>query len=108
MSRGGIFGWSLPPGCGRLPGEEPDPPCAVCGLDPGLCVCPECPTCGEQGNPACYAEDDLNRGHGLELTEKQIAAKANAEADAAGQFDYVEPDFGDIPDGSFYDDQATE
>lgn len=50
------FGWSLPPGCGRLPGEEPDPPCAVCGLDPGLCVCPECPTCGEQGNPACYAE----------------------------------------------------
>jgi len=50
----------------------------------------------------------LNRGHGLELTEKQIAAKANAEADAAGQFDYVEPDFGDIPDGSFYDDQATE
>jgi hypothetical protein len=24
MSRS-VFGWSLPPGCGRLPGEEPEP-----------------------------------------------------------------------------------
>jgi len=28
-----IFGWSLPPGCGRLPGEEPEPaqPRCNCG-----------------------------------------------------------------------------
>lgn len=33
-----VFGWSLPPGCGRLPGEEPDPHdlqmahrCSKCG-----------------------------------------------------------------------------
>jgi len=97
-----IFGWSLPPGCGRLPGEEPDPPCAICGVDPGLCCCPECPVCGESGNPACYAEG----GHGLTLSEEQIDSKANA--DRAANFEYVEPDFGDIPDGSFYDDRATE
>jgi len=30
----GIFGWSLPPGCSTLPGEEPEPVqprCACCG-----------------------------------------------------------------------------
>ena len=29
----GIFGWSLPPGCGTLPGEEPEPiqPRCHCG-----------------------------------------------------------------------------
>lgn len=35
-----------------------DPPCALCGLDPATCICPECPTCGEVGNPLC-------RAHGL-------------------------------------------
>ena len=32
MSR--LFGWSLPPGCGTLPGEEPEPQplrCSHCG-----------------------------------------------------------------------------
>lgn len=49
------FGWSLPPGCGRLPGEEPTPPCSLCGKDVESddpikgCQCPECPECGEHG-----------------------------------------------------------
>lgn len=30
--------------------------CEVCGVDPADCECPECPSCGEQGNPVCYAE----------------------------------------------------
>jgi len=45
----GIFGWSYPPGCSSVPGDEPDPPCALCGEDPDVCKCPECPECGEIG-----------------------------------------------------------
>lgn len=54
------FGWSLPPGCGTLPGEEPTPPCDVCGgdVDGGTCICPECPVCHEAGNPDCYYSPD--------------------------------------------------
>lgn len=26
-----IFGWDYPPGCSSVPGDEPDPPCEVCG-----------------------------------------------------------------------------
>lgn len=36
MSR--LFGWSLPPGCHSVPGDEPDPPCYVCGNEIGLCI----------------------------------------------------------------------
>lgn len=47
-----IFGWSYPAGCNSVPGDEDEGPCQVCGrLD---CVCPECPVCGETGNPQCY------------------------------------------------------
>lgn len=57
----GLFGWSLPPGCSNLPGEEPTPPCELCGGDPeregeGGCICPECPYCGECGDPHCYSD----------------------------------------------------
>ena len=50
-----IFGWSYPPGCHSVPGDEPTPPCALCGKDPeqdpskGGCDCGECPECGEHG-----------------------------------------------------------
>ena len=70
----GLFGWSLPPGCGTLPGEEPVPPCEVCGRDPegssleGGCICPEC-DCGEVGNPKCYEE------HGLIRTPEQTQSR---------------------------------
>jgi hypothetical protein len=55
----GIFGWSYPPGCSSVPGDEPDPPCKICGHFPEDCVCPECPRCGETGSPECYQEPDL-------------------------------------------------
>ena len=48
MSRS-IFGWSLPPGCGRLPGEEPDPPCVLCGRHFDLCECAPCEVCTDPG-----------------------------------------------------------
>jgi hypothetical protein len=76
----GIFGWSLPPGCTTLPGEEPDGPCEVCGKAIDDCICPECPECGEIGAPDCYAH------HGMVKTQAQIdslaVAEANAKADA--------------------------
>lgn len=72
-----IFGWDYPPGCHSVPGDEPDPPCDVCGGFPDFyskkperpgymkCICPECPVCGEYGNPKCYKE------HGLVITDEQ-------------------------------------
>lgn len=74
----GAFGWSLPPGCGTLPGEE-DCPCEVCNGNPdtvdtkkfGACVCPECKVCGEYGNPQCY--ELAPGGCGLQKSPEQIA-----------------------------------
>lgn len=59
------IGWSLPPGVKTLPGEEPDPPCEVCGNYWEDCICPECPICWGVGDPDCY------RGHGLKRSEEQ-------------------------------------
>lgn len=69
-----IFGWSLPPGCNSLPGEE-EYPCEVCGLFPDYCICPECPECGTQGDPECY------ESHGLVRTDEQIATLSQKQKD---------------------------
>jgi hypothetical protein len=63
-----IFGWSYPPGCHSVPGDEPDAPCDLCGRFPDDCVCPECPTHGH-GDPVCY----LPGACGLVRTPEQIA-----------------------------------
>jgi len=47
------FGWSFPPGCTSVPGDEPVW-CEVCGGCEDDCVCPECPVCKIYGNPECY------------------------------------------------------
>jgi hypothetical protein len=61
-----LFGWSLPPGCHTLPGEE-EYPCEVCnGFPESDCICPECPECGGYGDPDCY------KNHGLVKTPEQI------------------------------------
>ncbi len=60
----------------------------MCGEPVDACVCPECPVCGCQGDPACYPT------HGLELTDEQREhaamaaqrdrqAREDAEAEAA-------------------------
>ena len=56
-----IFGWSYPPGAENDPNapyNQTDAPCEVCGLFPDDCICPECPNCGEIGNPNCYTPKD--------------------------------------------------
>jgi hypothetical protein len=71
-----IFSWSYPPGCHSVPGDEPDPPCNVCGYDVADCICPICPRCGEQGNPDRYKEVDLGicgELHGKKTPEQELA-----------------------------------
>jgi hypothetical protein len=75
-----IFGWSLPPGCGSLPGEE-DYPCEICGEFENTCVCPECPECGSVGDPDCYKPEGCN----LILSQEQIDSLAKNESKWAEQ-----------------------
>jgi len=49
--------------------------CEMCGQDTNICICPECPRCGEIGNPMCYQEVDLGicgELHGKETLEQKI------------------------------------
>lgn len=54
-------------------GELPDSYCECCGNECSDCICPECPKCGEAGNPECYP------AHGLEYTEEQIQSRIRNE-----------------------------
>jgi hypothetical protein len=69
-----LFGWSYPPGCSGPPDD--DIICEIClkNVDKGECVCPECPVCGEYGDPECYL-----KGH-MEVNDEQI--KMNKEETA--------------------------
>jgi hypothetical protein len=92
----GIFGWSYPPGCNSVPGDE-EYSCSVCGgqdIDPRhanperkvyACICLECPECGEVGNPNCY-KPTAEGGHGLILSETQ-KTQAAAVLEAQRLFD---------------------
>jgi hypothetical protein len=84
----GKFGWSYPPGCTGTPYDE-DIWCEVCGGNPdiepdkeGGCICPECPVCGEAGNPDCYAD-----GH-LQMTQAQAEQKVKFEIAMAEEDNY--------------------
>ena len=72
-------------------------PCDVCGLWPHQCICPECPHCGDTGNPSCYVDTEdqefidgqwvtvdrkePNHGFfGLVRTEAQKNSRATQEA----------------------------
>ena len=79
------FGWSLPPGCGTLPGEE-DLPCQVCGNFEDKCICPECHECGTVGDPDCYDH------HGMERTQEQIDSLEENEKN------WSNPDYSDYPE----------
>ncbi len=54
-----VFGWSYPPGCSGPPDDGPDGPCEVCGEPVLKCKCPECPVCGNWGDPKCYQDHGL-------------------------------------------------
>lgn len=68
----GKFGWSYPPGCSGTPDDEPCF-CHVCCLVDD-CICPECPECGAQGDPKCYAE------HGMTMNDEQRQHRAAYES----------------------------
>lgn len=99
----GKFGWSLPPGCGTLPGEE-DIFCEVClgnvDIDSekeGACICPECPVCGEFGNPDCYTD-----GH-LQITQAQAEQKVKIEIAMDEENARLDEELGDIEHMSIED-----
>jgi hypothetical protein len=54
----------------RNPFETDDGPCGICGKAVDDCICPECPTCGGQGDPKCYRD----KGHPLRLSMPQVIA----------------------------------
>jgi hypothetical protein len=74
-----LFGWDYPPGVSSLPWDEPWI-CEICGGDEDTCICPECPICGEYGDPNCYFE------HGMRRTEEQ---KFSLECSERELDDYV-------------------
>lgn len=96
MSRS-IFGWSYPPGAANDPNapynQTDDGPCVVCAQPIDDCICPECPVCGEPGNPKCYRIDGLyppmgdlrhldpndRPDHGLQRSLAQVVLAAEAE-----------------------------
>lgn len=76
-----MFGWSYPPGAANDPNapyNQGDEPCEVCGNFPDDCICPECPECGDYGNPACY-DTTSSHYHGLTRTQEQIDSLAQKE-----------------------------
>ena len=79
----GLFGWSYPPGCNSVPGDEPVF-CEVCGLIDD-CICPECPICHEQGNPKCYKEHGM-----IKNKAQQIAYQEFVVADLKQQWQEAE------------------
>lgn len=56
-------------------GYEEDQTCDVCGRDAGDCICPECPVCHVQGDPACYEK------HHFEHKDQILRANAIANGD---------------------------
>lgn len=56
-------------------GNPPDSICEMCGCNVDSCICEECPTCGEIGDPKCYKE------HGLNETEEQIQSRIQHDPD---------------------------
>lgn len=54
---------NLPPGVTDRMIEEQcrGGPCECCGHDCDDCICPECPKCGEVGNPNCYKKHGLKK-----------------------------------------------
>jgi hypothetical protein len=84
-----IFGYSYPPGCSGPPDDDPGP-CLCCGGDPAGCDCPECPVCGEAGNPECYVAHGLAyseaQTRGREAMQARMAEEARAENEFWSQF----------------------
>lgn len=82
-----MTGWNLPPGCTDRMIDDAmgaNAHCEVCLQHVDSCVCPECPTCGDAGNPHCYQH------HGLEHTAEQLDARARAEKAQADEDAYWE------------------
>ena len=79
------------------PPAEAEEPCRICHYMEGDCTCPECPGCGEVGNPACinvhfpwgqfpHFRFELSTKEKKEV-QKALDAEANWEAEVAEEAD---------------------
>ena len=73
---------NLPPGTTHkmIENQFEDGPCSVCYRSCEDCVCPECPTCGVQGDPACYGSEPSS--HINVFTKEQIVGQIRRRIDS--------------------------
>lgn len=69
---------NLPPGCGRIPGEDEDGPCDLCRKSVDDCICAACPVCGAAGMLFCYVSEKRG-GHNMVLTVEQVISRQEGE-----------------------------
>ena len=63
-----------------------EPTCKIC-FSPKPCLCPECPQCGESGNPRCYKDHPLRlNGYQLVLRTEKLIEKMEEELDVEKQY----------------------
>lgn len=66
-------------------GEEPT--CKICFCIKRACLCPECPQCGERGNPKCYKDHPLKLNvYQLVLRTEKSIEKMEEELDVEKQY----------------------
>lgn len=86
-----IFGWSLPPGCNSVPGDEPQPPCCEECPEDVFENCPGQDKCQEvyfAGNPACCFDHKIEMTCG-ECGECQVDFWATCDLDLTTAKDRV-------------------
>ena len=61
--------------------------CPTCIRDLDDCICPECPQCGDKGNPRCYKDHvlKLNRDQLIRRSEMTVA-RLREEADVSDAY----------------------
>ena len=77
--------------------REPYPPefdgpdfCLVCGIDPNICECPECPVCTEVGDPDCYVRGGQSAGGHMEKGNRAFNVQELAEHLHCERIDQIE------------------
>lgn len=81
-----IFGWSYPPGCNSVPGDDEEA-CEICFQNVDDCVCRICPVCDTPGDASCYREEAIQirprrqPHHSRMMTGEQWRLRAQYEKD---------------------------
>lgn len=63
--------------------------CKVCENEKDECICPECPTCGDTGEPRCY-KDHVLRLNVSQLINRAVAHIERMREEIAVEEQYIE------------------